>query len=82
MSYIDPSVRIVTKLPKVGPLLKFSIFLSQLFGVADPDPNPDPNPDPDPPDPHVLGSVAVADPDPDPPDPHVFWASWIRIRIH
>jgi hypothetical protein len=44
MSCIDPSVRIVTKSSKVGPLLILSISLSK---VADPDP--------DPPDPHVFG---------------------------
>jgi hypothetical protein len=41
-SCIDLSVRIVTKSPKVGPPLIFSISLSSVA-------------DPDPPDPHVLG---------------------------
>jgi hypothetical protein len=30
-SYIDPSVRIVTKSPKVGPLLIFSISLAETI---------------------------------------------------
>ncbi len=72
MSCIDPSVRIVTKSPKHGPLLLLSISLGATYllylcgSVADPDPNPDP----DPPDPHVLGlpdpDALVRGMDPDP----------------
>ncbi len=46
MSCIDPSVRIVTKSPKVGPLLIVSVSLNRKKlqnCVADPDPNPDPH---------------------------------------
>jgi hypothetical protein len=48
MSCIDPFVRIVTKSPKVGPLLIFSIALGQPVLIPC-------VPDPEPPGPHVFG---------------------------
>jgi hypothetical protein len=35
MSCIDPSVQIVTKFPKVGPLLIFSISLGKSYFLPD-----------------------------------------------